>query len=373
MIAMKLPNHIPQLDMLRGVAVLNVMLYHITDIAPNLQLRPFFRLGYTGVDLFFVLSGFLITGILVRTRENEGYFTNFYARRVLRIWPLYSALLLFTFVLLPAIQPQLRAAIFAQSHPWQSFPFFLQNLFLNGHAYDTLRVTWSLAIEEQFYLVWPIVVWLAPRRMLKPLAVSGLLVSLALRWSVVYGLTPPVNIYTNTLTRLDGLALGAFLALWIPEVSSRMVKWTGIAVLAVAVPSTLAVAWLHEGHWSFYSLIALSFAGLLCVGINIQRAANLEFLKYTGKISYCLYLVHVPICSLMTLPRVHKLLLMRSAVWTDAVLFAVSIALCYAVASASWYFFESKILRLKSYFEFRTALEEPTPGIAAASTGSIRH
>jgi peptidoglycan/LPS O-acetylase OafA/YrhL len=363
---MKLPNHIPQLDVLRGLAVLDVMLYHATDLAPHLGLRPFFRLGYTGVDLFFVLSGFLITGILVRTRENEGYFTNFYARRILRIWPLYYALLLFSFVLLPAIQPQLKAAIFAQSHPWQSFPFFLQNLMLNGHAYDTLRVTWSLAIEEQFYLVWPIIVWLAPRRLLKPLAISALLFSVAMRWSVLYGLIPSVNIYTNTLTRLDGLSLGAFLALWIPEAESRTVKGGGIAVMAVAVPLTLLVAWFHDGHWSFFSLVALSFAGLLCVAINIPRAANLEFLKYTGKISYCLYLVHVPICAFMTSPRMQKLFLIRSPVWSDAAVFVVSIALCYAVASASWYFFESRILRLKSKFEFRSATLEPTPVAIAA-------
>jgi peptidoglycan/LPS O-acetylase OafA/YrhL len=363
---MKLPNHIPQLDVLRGLAVLNVMLYHASDITPHLQIRPFFRLGYTGVDLFFVLSGFLITGILVRTRENEGYFTNFYARRALRIWPLYYALLIFSFVLLPLIQPQLKAAIFTQSHPWQSFPFFLQNLMLNGHAYDTLRVTWSLAIEEQFYLVWPIIVWLAPRRVLKPLAISGLLLSVALRWSVLYGLIPPLIIYTNTLTRLDGLALGAFLALWIPEADSRTVKWAGLAVMAVAIPLAVAMATTHEGHWGFYSLVALSFAGLLCVAINIPRAANLEFLKYTGKISYCLYLVHVPICAFTTSPRVHRLLEFRSPIVTDIVVFIVSIALCYAVAAFSWRFFESKILRLKSRFEFSPAPVSPTPVTIAA-------
>jgi peptidoglycan/LPS O-acetylase OafA/YrhL len=363
---MKLPKHIPQLDVLRGIAVLDVMLYHITDIAPSLHLRPLFRLGYTGVDLFFVLSGFLITGILVRTRDNEGYFTNFYARRILRIWPLYYALLLFTFVLLPAFQPQLKLAIFTLCHPWQSFPFFFQNLMVNGNAYDTLRVTWSLAIEEQFYLVWPIVVWLAPRRTLKPMAVSGLLLSLGLRWSVVYGLIPPLIIYTNTLTRLDGLALGAFLALWIPEAENRTVKWAGIALMAVAVPLTLVVEYSNKAQWSFFSLVALSFAGLVCVTIQIPRVANLGFLKYTGKISYCLYLVHVPICTFLISPRIYKIFQMRSPVWSDAVLFVLSFALCYAVAAASWHFFESNILRLKSRFEFKTAPRTPVPVVVAA-------
>ncbi|HYL68983.1 MAG TPA: hypothetical protein VEX69_07450, partial [Candidatus Limnocylindria bacterium] len=215
-------------------------------------------------------------------------------------------------------------------------------------------------------------VWLAPRRMLRPLAVSSLLVSVALRWSVIYGLIPPLNIYTNTLTRLDGLSLGAFLALWIPQADIRVVKWAGVGVLAAAVPLTILIASFHEGHWSFYSLVALSFAGLLCVVINIQRAANLEFLKYSGKIRYCLYLVHVPICSFLTLPQVHKIFLVRSPVWSDAVLFAVAFALCYALAGASWHFFESKIMRLKSRFEFRSAPADSAPATIAASTSSIR-
>ncbi len=161
---MKLPNHIPQLDVLRGVAVLEVMLYHAVDIAPSLHLNPAMRAGYTGVDLFFVLSGFLITGILIRSKDEAHYFKNFYARRALRIWPLYYALLLFTFLLLPAVAPSLREAIFEGSRPWPSFFFFIQNLMVSHPPFDTLRVTWSLAIEEQFYLAWPLIVWLAPTK-----------------------------------------------------------------------------------------------------------------------------------------------------------------------------------------------------------------
>ena len=196
--AMRLPKHIPQLDVLRGIAVIIVMLYHAADLAPSLHARAIVGLGYTGVDLFFVLSGFLITGILVRSKDQPNYFKNFYARRALRIWPIYYVLLLFTFGLLPVVAPALKHAIFERSHPWQSFPFFVQNLMANGQgAFDTVRVTWSLAIEEQFYLAWPVIIWLAPRRMLKPLAVSAVLLSLFVRWSVQYGLIPPVNIYTD--------------------------------------------------------------------------------------------------------------------------------------------------------------------------------
>ena len=355
---MKLPRYIPQLDVLRGLAVLDVMLYHAADIVPYLHLRSVFYLGYTGVDLFFVLSGFLITGILVTTKDNRGYFRNFYARRTLRIWPLYYALLLFTFAVLPAIQPHLKASIFGLSRPWQSFPFFLQNLMLNHEAFDTVRVTWSLAIEEQFYLVWPVIVWLVPSRMLKPLALSALLVSVLLRWSVQMGLVAPVNIYTNTLTRLDGLGLGAFLALWIPEAESHRVKWVGIGLIAVALPITTAMGWSNSGHWSFFALVSICFAGLLCVAVHIPQLANREFLKYTGKISYALYLVHVPLFDLAGSTRFRRFLVPNSPIASDIVLLIVSFALCYTLAAASWHFFESKFLSLKSKFEFDS---RPTP------------
>jgi len=360
---MRLPRHIPQLDVLRGLAVLDVMLYHASDLAPHLRLGYIFRLGYTGVDLFFVLSGFLITGILVNSKENEGYFANFYARRALRIWPLYYALLLFTFVLLPAIDPGLKGAIFERSHPWQSFPFFLQNLFTNGQGtFDTVRVTWSLAIEEQFYLVWPVIVWLAPRRVLKPLALAALFLSIATRWSVQYGLIPPLDIYTNTLSRLDGLALGAFLALWIPEAETRMVKRVGIAILALALPVTLAVAWFRSGHWSFFALVSLCFAGMLCIAVNMPSISNLRFMKYTGKISYGLYLIHVPIFAFASASGLRRFLFPGSPRIGESALVVVSFALCYAVAAALWHFYESKFLQLKSHFQYGfSAPEIPFP------------
>ena len=352
---MKLPKHIPQLDVLRGVAVLNVMLYHIVDIVPRLHLKPIFGLGYAGVDLFFVLSGFLITGILVGSKQSEKYFTNFYARRALRIWPLYYLLLLITFVVLPMVHPALKTSIFGQCHPWQAFPLFLQNLTLNRQAFDTLRVTWSLAIEEQFYLVWPVIVWLAPRRMLKPLALSALLLSMALRWSVLIGLIAPLNIYMNTLTRLDGLSLGAFLALWIPEADSRIVRLTGAVVVGLTLPAMIVLGWIQPGHWAFFSVVAACFAGMLCVAINVDWLAKMGFLKYTGKISYALYLVHVPVFSLAGAYGIGEVFFPRSPIAADLALLLTSFGFCYGLAIVSWHFYESRFLRLKSRFEYASA------------------
>ena len=120
-------NKIPQLDAVRGIAVLLVLL-HNTDVYPALHLRLISDNGWMGVDLFFVLSGLLITGILVDTKQSDGYFRNFYARRCLRIWPLYYSVLLFMFVIVPILRPSEAHTVFAaRSSPWWAYPIFLQN------------------------------------------------------------------------------------------------------------------------------------------------------------------------------------------------------------------------------------------------------
>src|SRR5437762_7595152 len=108
----------PQLDAIRGVAILMVIFHNQAPKYPSLHLPRIFANGWMGVDLFFVLSGFLITGILLDTRKSPGYFKNFYARRCLRIWPLYYALLLFMFVLVPLVRPSEAHIVFERSAPW---------------------------------------------------------------------------------------------------------------------------------------------------------------------------------------------------------------------------------------------------------------
>ena len=151
---------ISQLDAVRGLAILLVIAHNTSTKYPLLHLQPFFGNGWMGVDLFFVLSGFLITGILVDTKYSEGYFSRFYARRCLRIWPLYYSLIFFMFVVVPWLRPSEAHTLFGRSSPWWAYPLFLQNFLVSSPTGATgpLGVTWSLAIEEQFYLVWPWVV-----------------------------------------------------------------------------------------------------------------------------------------------------------------------------------------------------------------------
>src|SRR5438093_8563293 len=117
---------IPQLDSVRGIAILLVIFHNESVKFPALHLQSVFANGWMGVDLFFVLSGFLITGILIDTKSSESYFKNFYARRCLRIWTLYFSILILMFLVIPAVHPSLTGALFEKSSPWWAYPLFLQ-------------------------------------------------------------------------------------------------------------------------------------------------------------------------------------------------------------------------------------------------------
>src|SRR5687767_2907742 len=169
---------IPALDGLRGIAIILVMLHHFTYYRPNsgidAQIASVLFFGWAGVDLFFVLSGFLITGILLDTRDSKRYFSTFYARRTLRIFPLYYLVLLLAFVVLPKF-PALHPVLLGQVGPVDLPPQWPYWLYLTnfsiadgGWVHGWVDVAWSLAIEEQFYLVWPLMIWLCPPRLVAP-------------------------------------------------------------------------------------------------------------------------------------------------------------------------------------------------------------
>ena len=162
-------GRLPQLDGIRGIAILLVIFHNETVKYPFLYLDRIFANGWMGVDLFFVLSGLLITGILLDTRQSAGYFKNFYARRCLRTWPLYYASLLLMFGIIPLLLPAQGKIVFERSSPWWAFPLYLQNFLIPApeKATGLLGVTWSLAIEEQFYLVWPLMVRFCSTRLLR--------------------------------------------------------------------------------------------------------------------------------------------------------------------------------------------------------------
>jgi peptidoglycan/LPS O-acetylase OafA/YrhL len=350
---LKIPNYIEEFDCLRGVAVLSVMLYHATTNASTPMLKALGMYGLFGVDLFFVLSGFLITGILVRTKESPGYFRNFYAKRGLRIWPLYYALVIFVFVVLPLVQPKLTTQIFETCAPWPYYLVLVQNMFeRTSDVFGPISITWSLAIEEQYYLLWPLVIRFCERRWLKPVALLMLALSVVLRIGDSLSLFS-LDTYHNTFTRLDGLAIGSFLALFLPEIDfakirkARLWAW---GIVPICLVSAIALKSTHVFSWTTYLLLAIGFGWLVATSIGNSFFPRTGFLRFTGTISYGLYMLHITafniakqVCNRFSFFQSHS-----AAVELAQLL--IGFAAAYALAFASWHLLEKRILRLKEFF-----------------------
>src|SRR4051794_17305081 len=218
--------HIPALDGLRGVAILLVLVFHFSESHSAMsgwfqKLHRIAASGWVGVDLFFVLSGFLITSILFEAKRSSGYFRNFYMRRVLRIFPLYYGVLVVAFLLIPLVHPyqnpRYQTIAAHQGYLWA----YLQN-YVTWIDWKGFTHFWSLAVEEQFYLVWPTVVFCLNRKSL--MWVCGVLICVALAVRVgrvvSYHDLPAAQYqaiaqatYYYTFCRMDALLVGAFLAL----------------------------------------------------------------------------------------------------------------------------------------------------------------
>jgi len=351
-----MPTRLPQLDGLRGVAILLVILHNQSPMYPSLHLENLFANGWMGVDLFFVLSGFLITGILVDTKHSEGYLKNFYARRCLRIWPLYYSLLFFMFIVVPFMHPSMGQTVFDKSSPWWAYPLFLQNFLVPARGAGPLNVTWSLAIEEQFYLVWPWVVQYCSSAQVRRIAIAVICASPVLRLLLSFG---QVDLYRNVFCRLDGLMAGALLALLVRSdsfVPSRYVRRAWLVFL-VAVPLAFVTEALLA-RWIVFSLSALASAALVYLSLyagqaGLQRALTNRFMVYTGTISYGLYLLHgIPF------NMAQALQLDRYPLLAAPMLLVV----CYGMAVVSWHLLEKPFLRLKRHFESKVIGPNPRPG-----------
>jgi peptidoglycan/LPS O-acetylase OafA/YrhL len=340
-IVMQSGRYIAGFDTLRACAVVTVMVYHVNKNVPELHLFPVFRHGYLGVDLFFVLSGFLITGILLRSRSEDHFFRDFYARRVLRIWPLYFTILLLTFIILPIARPAYKELIAANCHPVIAYPLFVQNLF-HSLGIGPVEVTWSLAIEEQFYFVWPLMIFFLSRKGLTRLCIAVILLSPFLRYLMLHSGWSDENVYRFTLTRLDGLAAGCLLAF-----ASLRLRHS-VAMFFLGVTGLFIVI---QFQWKSLigSFALLCFSGVIFMANRGGIVPTWMPLRYLGKISYGLYLLHVPVFdTLREFVRPH-------GVTQSVAVFVVDMSAAIAVASLSWHFLERPILRFKRHFESESA------------------
>jgi peptidoglycan/LPS O-acetylase OafA/YrhL len=361
-----LPSYIPELDGLRGIAIAVVLLYHCHTKLESSHLDVVAKWGWIGVNLFFVLSGFLITGIIVDSRDDPRFFRNFYARRGLRIWPVYFLLLLLNFFFVPLIFGNFWWALHeTRSAPWAHYIFFIQNL-LFAALPGTLGPTWSLAIEEQFYLFWAPIARFARNAALLPLLIAVFVASPFIRLGT-NGLLTQVH----TLRHLDGLAIGALIALALRMFSFSRDAWKKLAAGGLVLGASGAVMMQFHGSNFTDTLLALGFGGLLIAALLVTGKPSLygrflvwRPLKYLGTISYGLYLIHI-LC--FVLIGAFDLKMAKYGIWGDLSVVVVRIALSVTAASVLWFGFERPILRLKKYFIAKPATlaeENASPALA---------
>jgi peptidoglycan/LPS O-acetylase OafA/YrhL len=342
-----LPNYLPELDGLRGLAILWVVLYHCNPRLVGTWIYYASLWGWAGVLLFFTLSGFLITSILLTTREKPHYFHNFHARRALRIWPVYLLVLVVVYLNAPwFIGPSVWDAV--RTAPWLAYIFFLQNLF-HLTLPPALGPTWALAIEEQYYFVWaPLVRWVRAPWMLTISLLAALTVSPVLRSGHHAWLTP-----THTLIHLDGLAWGSLLAIGMHTLGWSRRLWLALG-LGGFVAGFAAAATIAGGTAFLDSALAIGFAGMVLALIASTGARNplnallrSGPLAFYGRISYGLYMTHI---SVFIYFGWFDLKMDPYGIPGNLAVVAFRLAVCTAVAAALWYGFESQILKLKRFF-----------------------
>jgi peptidoglycan/LPS O-acetylase OafA/YrhL len=330
-------KHIPQLDGIRAVAIGAVLLTHLWGYPAGHWLNGFAQAGWVGVDLFFALSGFLITGILRDTRDDPSHFKNFYARRTLRIFPLYYALLILTLVLLPQFK---EIPADAKAVGWMYWAYLGNFATTDNWHWFPLDITWSLSIEEQFYLIWPALIYRMSNKRVLQLCI-GLMVAMPL---VRLALYEPLGWRWLTMVfRADAFAAGAATAVLMRMgVDVSRIKWASLLWLPL-----IALAWkgslLREKEFvsTFgYTLTSVASVGLIVLAMQTKFFAN-KVIAYVGKISYGVYIYH-PLC-LVALSLVYP----ATNTWAQL---ALGTILSVAVASASFWLYETPILKLKRYF-----------------------
>ena len=363
-------HHQPELDGIRGIALLAVMLSHagpyiqretLAGKLLNYAMVP----GWSGVELFFVLSGFLITGILLRTKAADNYFSSFYMRRFLRIFPIYYFVVTLGLLIAPhnswwnSMLPPLEKTRNAYYFYLQNWPVFWNHA--NFMPISVFGHFWSLAVEEQFYVVWPLVVWLLPETGILWLCGAGLVLALPLRIYIVHLYAGDFTVMALTASRMDGLLIGAMLSIFLRRGRVPM-RWIYLALtvgfgllgyIAVFHHKELIATYIYMPTIGVtgFALVMGAFLALSQHPIAwLHRILTLGWLRTTGKYSYGMYIYHVPIYLIATQ------ILTRQLGWEfpmplrfALVYIAGLIGVTFLVAKLSYDYFESRILALKKY------------------------
>lgn len=369
-----MPAHLPALDGIRGLAIALVLIHQLGSLQAVSGLHEYvfsyvIGVGWIGVQLFFVLSGFLITGILLDTQGARNYLGGFFARRSLRIFPLYFLTLVFAFVILPLAG--VRSASLAHDTANQFWLWFYLEDWATvlDHGSRTFPHYWSLAVEEQFYLVWPFLLRGRTASGCLRICLSVALASLLVR--CIIGWNGPVAhdvFYYPSVCRADALALGGAAAAafrvpawrdWIISRRAPMVAIACVIGVAGAVPTHRYS--LHDaiGQTAGYFILAVVFALLVTAaaagdtarGGGWLRAVRWQPLRTLGRYSYAMYIFHKPLHDLVGKPLLADLgANLRESLVQNLAYIALSTMLLFLAASLSYRFLESRFLGMKDRF-----------------------
>jgi len=357
-------HRVAALDGVRGLAILLVYCFHYlggsTSHGAMGVVGKIKEAGWSGVDLFFVLSGYLITTILINTRNDEWRARNFYVRRALRIFPIYYTLAVILFVAAPIISAHWRLGHIAFLFYGQNIAGQVDGTLCAPSPYIELTHLWSLAIEEQFYLIWPLLVWhLRPKTLL---AVAGcIIVSMPI-------LRIEFENIAYFIFRYDGFAMGAALAISLKAgFQAKRAQWLllcGIGFLGVGFLQGTALA-NHPPMLTWgITLIEATWVGLIALALQpglVSRLMSARWLRFFGRYSYGFYII-----SGLLLPGLLKVL--PDTTSGRVVWFAVTLALNLTISICSYHFLELRFLRMKD----RLTRAAPTKGEGRLVTADLR-
>lgn len=356
-----------ELDGLRAFAILPVLMFHFKPTTGALAwLGPLCNRGWIGVELFFVLSGYLITGILVDSAGKPGYYKNFIMRRALRVLPLYYLYLAVTFLVI-----HMRPNIAQDVANWGGlkwYAFYVGNIRMAMQAdwppFRPLTMLWSLQVEEQFYLFYPLLIACCKNSTLRRILWFCVVVAPALRCLTLLmiphgGMTR----YVLTPLRVDSLAAGGIVALLVRQgglPASRTLQLGSLAGVSACTVMFLTLGRLNNDYDSpFVSTIGFSLVDLTCALVlafvvsspkgRLADALRWAPLVYIGQISYGLYLFHYPV-GMVVRSALGRYLPVSEGGTLNLI---VSVVLSIVLAGLSWRFFESRVLRLKDRFSNR--------------------
>ena len=370
-------RHFPELDGIRGLAIVGVLCSHgvglsgLFDGSHNSLADKLLKYAcvplWGGVDLFFVLSGFLITGILLRTRTSENYFSSFYARRVLRIFPIYYLVLT-----LSVIGGHVSASFARQLPAWTSWRvayfFYVQNWPIFWHGEKVMSgiwgAYWSLAVEEQFYFIWPLVVSLLPEKTIAWICFIGVACALPLRTFLsLHYFGTSFGLAQITSSRVDGLFLGAVCAIYLFRhkrpvpmgwiVASGSVGLMIMAYIAAFHHRELVATedWMTTLGITGFALLSGALVAISPYHIKwIDHVLTLRWLRAAGKYSYGIYVYHLFIFLSIRALGNHVGLWDRLNFPERIVGLMSEMIAVFLIAKISYDLFESRFLLLKRYF-----------------------